>query len=127
MVEDDDDSVGGEPIRDGSVDTAPEDTPPLAKKKLFSYTSHTQPEPPAPCEFIPRSSLQNSVEDEAPAKQTSTPTLFLGASTNNPCSVQHTDSNFESEAIDSGDNNVKEADCWDGQWQKDFDDWVNMV
>lgn len=113
VVEDDDDSIEGEPIRDGSVDTTPEETPRSPTKRLFSCISDTQHEPPTTCEFILESRPQDSVEDEAPTKQIPTPNLFLGTSTTNACSMQRTE--LEAEEVDSPedhslDQHVEEDD-----------------
>lgn len=87
--EEDDDSTTGEPMRDESVDTPPADTPPLAKKTLFSFASHTQL-PLTTCASVLISASQDSVR-AAPAESIPIPQAFSGTSPTNVCSTQPTE------------------------------------
>jgi hypothetical protein len=79
-------STAGEPMRDGSIDTTPADTPPLSKKRLSS-PSHTQPELLTINTSTLRSSSQDCVVD-APAESILMPQASSGTSTINACPIQ---------------------------------------
>lgn len=85
--EEDDDSTAAEPMRDGSIDTTPADTPPLSKKRLVSSPSNIQPELLTINTSTLRSISQDCLED-APAESTLIPQTFSGTSTTNACPIQ---------------------------------------
>jgi len=120
--EEDGDLSVREPIRDGSVDTTPAETPPLAKESLFNFPSETQLKLFTTFASTLSSGHQDSIEDARTQPITMPPKFFLDNSTTNASSMETIVSRFEfeddyihleapdsvDEGMDDGENKLNE-------------------